>query len=127
MKVTKSRSFVKSWTYRFFGTLTSFIVVYAITGKGSLATLVAFWETILKVIVYYWHERVWNKIQWGREQDKLVMLLSIKDKLIDFIKYNFICKKVGHNQLNAGSCPFTGVSYNYCSRCNYMIPMEYLD
>ena len=67
MKVTKSRSFVKSWTYRFFGTLTSFIVVYIITGKGSLATLVAFWETIVKVGVYYWHERIWDKIQWGRK------------------------------------------------------------
>lgn len=67
MKVTKSRSFVKSWTYRIFGTLTSFIVVYIITGKGSLATLIAFWETILKVFVYYWHERVWDKIQWGRK------------------------------------------------------------
>ena len=67
MKVTKSRSFVKSWTYRIFGTLTSFLVVYAITHKGSLSALIAFWETILKVGVYYWHERIWNKIQWGRK------------------------------------------------------------
>lgn len=67
MKVTKSRSFVKSWTYRVFGTLTSFAVVYVITGKGSLATLIAFWETVVKIGVYYWHERVWDKIQWGRK------------------------------------------------------------
>ena len=70
MKVTKSRSFVKSWTYRVFGTLTSFAVVYVITGKGSLATLIAFWETIVKVGVYYWHERVWDKIQWGRNASR---------------------------------------------------------
>lgn len=70
MKVTKSRSFVKSWTYRVFGTLTSFAVVYVITGKGSLATLIAFWETIVKVGVYYWHERVWDKIQWGRNANR---------------------------------------------------------
>ena len=67
MKVTKSRSFLKSWTYRVFGTLTSFAVVYVITGKGSLATLIAFWETIVKVGVYYWHERIWDKIDWGRK------------------------------------------------------------
>ena len=48
MKVSKSRSFVKAWTYRFFGTLTSFAVVYAVTGKGNLATLVAFWETVVR-------------------------------------------------------------------------------
>ena len=66
MNVTKSRSFTKSLSYRIFGTLSSWAVVYVITGKGSLATLVAFWETVVKVVIYYWHERIWNKIQWGR-------------------------------------------------------------
>jgi uncharacterized membrane protein len=66
MKVTKARSFIKSLSYRIFGTVTSWAVVYVITGKGSLATLIAIWETIIKVVVYYIHERVWNKISWGR-------------------------------------------------------------
>lgn len=66
MKVTKARSFVKSVTYRVFGTLSSFAVVYAITHKGTLATLVAFWETVVKVAIYYYHERIWDKIKWGR-------------------------------------------------------------
>jgi len=66
MKVTKARSFTKSLSYRIFGTLTSWAVVYVITGKGSLATLIAFWETIVKIAVYYYHERVWDKINWGR-------------------------------------------------------------
>jgi len=66
MKVTKPRSFIKSLTYRIFGTITSWAVVYIITNKGSLASLIAFWETVVKVAVYYWHERVWDKIQWGR-------------------------------------------------------------
>lgn len=66
MKVTKARSFIKSLTYRIFGTLSSWAVVYVITGKGSLATLVAFWETVVKVAIYYVHERVWNGITWGR-------------------------------------------------------------
>ena len=67
MKVTKARSFVKSLSYRIFGTLSSWAVVYIITGKGSLATLVAFWETVVKVVIYYFHERGWNNIQWGRK------------------------------------------------------------
>lgn len=66
MKVTKARSFVKSLSYRIWGTLSSWAVVYVITGKGSLATLVAFWETVIKVVIYYLHERVWNGIGWGR-------------------------------------------------------------
>jgi uncharacterized membrane protein len=66
MKVTKARSFIKSLSYRIFGTIISWAVVYVITGKGSLAILIAIWETIIKVVVYYIHERVWNKISWGR-------------------------------------------------------------
>ncbi|MTB03462.1 MAG: DUF2061 domain-containing protein [Actinobacteria bacterium] len=66
LKVTKSRSLVKSFSYRVFGTLTSWAVVYAITHKGSLATLIAIWETVVKILVYYYHERVWNRVSWGR-------------------------------------------------------------
>ena len=66
MTVTKGRSFVKSLSYRIFGTLSSFAVAYAITRKGSLSALIAFWETIIKVGIYYWHERIWDKISWGR-------------------------------------------------------------
>jgi uncharacterized membrane protein len=66
MKVTKARSFVKSLSYRIWGTFSSWAVVYMITGKGSLATLIAFWETVVKVFIYYFHERAWNAINWGR-------------------------------------------------------------
>jgi uncharacterized membrane protein len=66
MKVTKARSFAKALSYRIWGTLSSWAVVYVLTNKGSLATLVAFWETVVKVFIYYAHERGWNKISWGR-------------------------------------------------------------
>lgn len=67
MKVTKARSFTKSLSYRIFGTLSSFAVAYAITREAALSALIAWWETIVKVGIYYWHERIWNKIQWGRK------------------------------------------------------------
>jgi uncharacterized membrane protein len=66
MKVTRARSFIKSVSYRVFGTLSSFVVVYALTGKAKLSALIAFWETVLKIGIYYWHERIWDKIKWGR-------------------------------------------------------------
>lgn len=68
MKVSRSRSFVKAITYRFWGTFTSWLVVFFFTQKGDLATLIAFWETIIKIFVYYGHERFWNLIKWGRIQ-----------------------------------------------------------
>ena len=67
MKVTKSRSFVKALSYRIWGTLSSVAVAYVITKNASLCITIALWETVVKVFIYYAHERVWNYIQWGRK------------------------------------------------------------
>jgi len=67
MKVTKTRSFVKALSYRIWGTLSSVAVAYVITKNASLSVTIAFWETVVKVFIYYAHERGWNMIQWGRK------------------------------------------------------------
>ena len=67
MTVTKSRSLVKALSYRIWGTLSSVAVAYAITKNASLSVTIAFWETVVKVFIYYAHERGWNYIQWGRK------------------------------------------------------------
>jgi uncharacterized membrane protein len=66
MNVTKARSFTKALSYRFFGTLASFGITYAITHKGNLAALAALLDVVIKICIYYTHERVWNKVKWGR-------------------------------------------------------------
>ena len=67
MKVTKARSFIKALSYRIWGTLSSVVVAYAITKNASLSITIAFWETVVKIFIYYAHERGWNYIQWGRK------------------------------------------------------------
>jgi uncharacterized membrane protein len=67
LTVTKARSFVKALSYRIWGTLSSFVIVYAFTRNVTLSGAIAFWETVLKIGVYYWHERIWDKVQWGRK------------------------------------------------------------
>ena len=67
MKVTKTRSFVKALSYRIWGTLSSVAVAYAITKNASISITIAFWETVVKIFIYYAHERGWNYIQWGRK------------------------------------------------------------
>jgi uncharacterized membrane protein len=67
MKVTKARSFVKALSYRIWGTLSSVAVAYVITKNASLSITIAFWETVVKVFIYYAHERGWNYVQWGRK------------------------------------------------------------
>ena len=66
MTVTKARSFAKALSYRIWGTLSSFVVAYVITKNATLSGAIAFWETVVKVFIYYAHERGWNKVQWGR-------------------------------------------------------------
>jgi adenylylsulfate kinase len=67
MKVTRTRSFIKALSYRIWGTLSSVAVAYVITKNASLSVTIAFWETVVKVFIYYAHERGWNYIQWGRK------------------------------------------------------------
>jgi uncharacterized membrane protein len=67
MWVSHARSLIKSVSWRFFGTLISFLVIYGITHKGKLAFIVSGVEAVVKIALYYFHERVWNKVAWGRE------------------------------------------------------------
>jgi len=35
-----------------------------------------------------------------------------------------ICKVKGHTLVQAGTCPYTGSTYQYCERCEAMIPIQ---
>jgi len=67
MTVTRARSFAKALSYRIWGTLSSFVVAYVITKNVTISGAIAFWETLIKVFIYYVHERGWNYVQWGRQ------------------------------------------------------------
>lgn len=66
MKVSKQRSAVKALTWRIIGTADTFIISLLITKKPVVAASIAGVEVITKIILYYFHERGWNKINWGR-------------------------------------------------------------
>jgi hypothetical protein len=34
------------------------------------------------------------------------------------------CYFKGHNLIEAGQCPYTGSTYDYCDRCEIMIPRD---
>jgi hypothetical protein len=34
------------------------------------------------------------------------------------------CMLKGHYLVEAGTCPYTGSTYQYCERCNAMIPIQ---
>jgi len=69
MSVTKSRSFVKALTWRTTGTLDTFLISLLITKQPFIAASIASVEVLTKIVLYYFHDRVWNKIQWGRNKN----------------------------------------------------------
>ena len=70
MQVTKSRSFAKAILWRAVATINTFIILYIMTDKLSFSIFASGWTTIVNFIAYYYHERLWNKIAWGRTDEK---------------------------------------------------------
>ena len=62
------RSIVKAVTWRIGGTLVTFVVALVLTKKLELSIQIGLVDTILKIGVFYGHERLWNKINFGREK-----------------------------------------------------------
>ena len=63
------RSVVKSISWRTIGTLDTMVISYFITGKLALALSIGGIEVFTKMLLYYFHERTWNRINFGRLKD----------------------------------------------------------
>lgn len=62
------RSVVKGISWRAIATTTTIIIVYVFFGRLDLAIAAGLIETVLKVGLYWAHERAWFKITWGRQK-----------------------------------------------------------
>ncbi|GAB7257903.1 DUF2061 domain-containing protein [uncultured Polaribacter sp.] len=60
------RSVIKALSWRLIGTLDTLLVSYFLTGKIGLATSIASVDFVTKLLLYFFHERIWNKIKWGK-------------------------------------------------------------
>jgi uncharacterized membrane protein len=61
------RSIAKAFSWRMVGTLDTLIVSYFITQKVSIAASIASIDFMTKIILYFFHERIWNTIKWGKK------------------------------------------------------------
>lgn len=60
------RSVVKALSWRLIGTIDTLVVSYVLTGEIKLAASIASVDFITKLVLYFFHERIWNKIKWGK-------------------------------------------------------------
>ncbi|MEO5760412.1 MAG: DUF2061 domain-containing protein [Mesorhizobium sp.] len=64
---THSRSFAKALSWRVTGTIDTMIISLIITGSIKLAATIGLTEVVTKSLLYYFHERAWLKIPYGRK------------------------------------------------------------
>ena len=60
------RSVAKALSWRVVGTLDTLVVSYVLTGEMKLAASIASVDFVTKLILYFFHERLWNVIKWGK-------------------------------------------------------------
>lgn len=64
------RSIVKALTWRVVATVITTSVVFAFTRELALSAGIGLVDTSIKLFSYYSHERLWEKIQFGRKKVK---------------------------------------------------------
>ena len=70
----RSRSLVKAVTWRMLGSIDTFIISFIIATlfhspakhAASIAGSIAMVETVTKIFLFYFHERIWARVRWGR-------------------------------------------------------------
>ena len=67
MKESTSRSVVKTISWRVTVSIISFVISYWLTGSLELASMLMASKVIVNSIWYFVHERIWNKIHFGRK------------------------------------------------------------
>jgi len=67
VKISKARSLAKSITWRIIAILSTFVVGYVLTGSVDFAASLALLSNLINFILYYFHERLWLRVRWGRQ------------------------------------------------------------
>ena len=63
---TNKRSITKMITYKLSVLIEGSLVTYLITGNLELSILLQSTKQFIMLFAYYFHERIWDKISWGR-------------------------------------------------------------
>jgi uncharacterized membrane protein len=59
------RSFLKAVSWRTLGSIDTFILGFLFTQDVKTAGSIAGTEVVTKIILYYFHERLWALVPWG--------------------------------------------------------------
>ena len=60
------RSILKALTYRSLGFFVTVAVAWLVTRDQTIAAQIGLGDTVLKIFAYYFHERMWGYLAFGR-------------------------------------------------------------
>ena len=65
VKNSKKRHLYKTFSWRFLGTADTVLIGWLISGDPLIGLQIGFAEVISKMILYYFHEKIWYKFKYG--------------------------------------------------------------
>ena len=66
MNESYKRSVAKALSWRFIASGATFIISLFVSADLSVAGTIAAIQFVANIILYFIHERIWNKVSWGR-------------------------------------------------------------
>ena len=60
------RSIAKAVSWRVVGTLDTITISWLLSGELALAFSIGSIELLTKMVLYFFHERAWNQVKWGK-------------------------------------------------------------
>jgi uncharacterized membrane protein len=64
------RSLIKTITFRVLIIIADVVIVYALTHRFDLVITIVILRNAVAMFLYYFHERFWNAVNWGRMKKK---------------------------------------------------------
>ena len=71
-EVSIKRHILKTITWRVVGTIDTMILGWVISGDLKIGLTIGSFEVVTKMILYFLHERVWYKLDFGINRDENV-------------------------------------------------------
>ena len=68
MSDSNKRHIIKTFSWRFFGTIDTVVFSLIITGNSFVGIKIGLFETVSKMLLYFGHEKLWYKINYGLDQ-----------------------------------------------------------
>ncbi|MBC8313010.1 MAG: DUF2061 domain-containing protein [Candidatus Cloacimonetes bacterium] len=66
MKEKHKRTVAKTISFRIVASLLTILIVFTFTKNATISIGIGIVEAISKMIFYYIHERIWDKVNWGK-------------------------------------------------------------